>query len=111
MSLDSTLIVPLALVGFAIGVLVTLMTLRAIRRRRRPARRVEPPNSHHDSHLVQEREVRHRWHEMPLDRLHEINREEVRRLLAKVEATSPQALNDREREFLDYMAKLVGSMA
>lgn len=96
---------------FVLGTLVTLLVLRILRRRR-PARRVvEQPNSHYTSARAREAVARHRWHGMPLDRVHEINREEVVRLLAKAEAVSAQALNQKEREFLDYMAELTGRPA
>lgn len=104
----------LALSGFGmfvVGIFATLLVLRIVRRRRAARRVVESPNSHYTSHLARESAARHRWHDMPLDRVHEINREEVVRLLAKAEAASVQALNGKEREFLDYMADLAGRTA
>lgn len=48
----------------------------------------------------------HRWHSIVLDTMHEINRQEVVRLLALLEATSPEALDAKERAFLDRMMEL-----
>lgn len=90
---------------------VTLLILRVARRRRATQRVVERPNSHYTAQITRETEARHRWHAMPLDRVHEINREEVVRLLAKAETGSVQALNGKERAFLDYMAELAGITA
>jgi len=45
-----------------------------------------------------------RWKAIPLEGLHEINREEVLRLLAKVEEGGSKSLTVAERDFLDRMA-------
>ncbi len=45
-----------------------------------------------------------RWKGISMDGLHEINREEVERLLAKVDAEGSRSLTPAEREFLDRMA-------
>jgi len=45
-----------------------------------------------------------RWKGITVDGLHEINREEVVRLLTKVEADGASALTEAERDFLDRMA-------
>lgn len=45
-----------------------------------------------------------RWKAIPLEGLHEINREEVLRLLVKVEAQGARSLTPAERSFLDRMA-------
>ena len=45
-----------------------------------------------------------RWRSIAVDRLHEINREEVVRLLAKVEQDGSRSLTQAERDFLDRMA-------
>lgn len=95
-----------------VALLVVLPVVRAIRRRRRSIRRVvEKPNSHYTPALARDSIDRHRWHDMALDRVHEINREEVLRLLAKVEAQSMAALDRRERAFLDRIAELAGRSA
>jgi len=51
-----------------------------------------------------EREAMARWKGIPLEGLHEINREEVVRLLAKVEGQGSKSLTPSERDFLDRMA-------
>lgn len=45
-----------------------------------------------------------RWKKISTDGLHEINREEVQRLLAKVDNGGSKSLTQAEREFLDRMA-------
>jgi len=45
-----------------------------------------------------------RWKKIRVEGLHEINREEVERLLAKVAATGTRSLTQAERQFLDRMA-------
>lgn len=77
-------------------------------RRRRRRRVVEQPNSHHTWQRVQEIAARERWQDMPLDRIHEVNRVEVERLLAKVRTWGGDALRPQERRFLDQMADLAG---
>ena len=46
-----------------------------------------------------------RWKGISLEGMHEINREEVERLLAKVEAEGSKSLTPAERSFLDRMSK------
>jgi hypothetical protein len=103
------------LMGLALLVIVAFaaaIVVRVGRARRRAARRVvEQPNSHYVAQLVQEHETRHRWHDIDLSRVHEINRGEVVRLLAKVEAGGTDALRENERTFLDYMAELTRASA
>ena len=53
---------------------------------------------------LSERAASARWKKISLEGLHEINREEVERLLAKVQADGARALTAAEREFLDRMA-------
>lgn len=103
------LILAIVLLAFALSVGLTA-ALRVARARRRARRRVvEQPNSHYTSPVVRATETRHRWQGMSLDHIHEINRAEVLRLLARVEATSVDALRPSERSFLDHMAGLAGS--
>ncbi|MFQ5538179.1 MAG: rhomboid family intramembrane serine protease [Gemmatimonadota bacterium] len=45
-----------------------------------------------------------RWQSIELQRLHPLNRDEVVRLLARVEREGPASLSPSEREFLDRMA-------
>ncbi|MEX1181743.1 MAG: hypothetical protein WEF86_00805 [Gemmatimonadota bacterium] len=91
----------------AVATVLTITALRMARTRRRARQRiVENPNSHYTSPVVLQNETRHRWHNMRLDGLHEINRGEVVRLLAKLEVTSVDALRPAERLFLDRMAEI-----
>jgi membrane associated rhomboid family serine protease len=45
-----------------------------------------------------------RWRTISVAGLHQLNREEVERLLAKAESGGPESLTQAEREFLDRMA-------
>lgn len=102
------LILAIVLLAFALTVGLTA-ALRVARARRRARRRVvEQPNSHYTSPIVRATETRHRWQGMSLENIHEINRAEVVRLLARVEATSVDTLRPNERSFLDHMAGLAG---
>ena len=67
-------------------------------------RRVEAPNSEYRSKYVEDLEAKERWASMDLSRLHEVNREEFEKVLAKVTATSVRALEPQERAFMDRMA-------
>lgn len=108
-ALDPVFLFPILLLaavgaGFALAAVI-----RIVRARRKARRRVrEMPNSHYTSEIVRHNEARHRWSNIALERLHEINREEVVRLLARVEATSVDSLRPNERAFLDRMFELAG---
>lgn len=107
---DPVVLLPFGLVLLAAVVAATVALMRVVRKRNRAKRRVvEKPNSHYASQLARQNEARHRWQNMALDRVHEINREEVVRLLAKVEATGVEALRTSERVFLDHMAQIAGT--
>ena len=67
-------------------------------------RRVEAPNSQYKSQYVLDLESKERWESIDLSRLHEVNREEVEKTLAKLRATSVRALTVGERSLLDRMA-------
>lgn len=75
------------------------------RRRRRiaEARRVEAPNSHYAAPAVREQEDRERWGAIEVERLHPLNREEVERLLHRIDEEGVQALSSKDRRFLDNM--------
>lgn len=95
--------------GLAALVLGVVAGLRVARVRASSRQRVvEQPNSHYTAQLVRERETRNRWHDIPLDQLHEVNREEVRRLLARIDAAGADMLKPRDRTFLDRMAEMTG---
>lgn len=54
--------------------------------------------------FVNDRVAMERWKEIPIAGLHELNREEVERLLDKAKADGAGALSQSERSFLDRMA-------
>lgn len=83
-----------------VGVVILWRKARKASRKRR----VEAPNSTYKSQYVEDLEAKERWLSMDLGRLHEVNREEVEKLLAKVRATSVRALTTNERAFLERMA-------
>jgi len=101
------------LLTFAIGATLGAVlygAARLIRRRLRHTPRVlEEPNSHFTAKSIRDREIEARWKGIRLDRVHEINRDEVRRLIAKAERLGVDALAPRERTFLDHFAHLFGS--
>lgn len=108
--LDPVILILAGLGLLSLAVFAALAVLRAVRARRRARRRVvEKPNSHYTSPVVRENETRNRWQNIALDRIHEINREEVVRLLAKAEISDGAALRANERAFLDYMVELAGT--
>lgn len=88
-----------------VGVLSVRAILARIARKRRP-RLVEKPNSHYTSQLVLDRDSSDRWRSIPLDRMHEINREEVVRLIAKLDEYGIEGMSKRDKMFLDRMAEL-----
>lgn len=55
------------------------------------------------------KEVDHveRWRGIPTERLHEVNREEVEKLLAKIADTGIKTLTKAERDFLDRIANSI----
>jgi membrane associated rhomboid family serine protease len=57
------------------------------------------------SGIVGDRIAVARWKGISVESLHELNREEVQRLLAKIGASGAASLTNSEREFLDRMAK------
>jgi hypothetical protein len=97
------------IIGIGIGALAALAVAGVvharIERRARP-RVVEAPNSHYTSKLVLDRDAHERWKAIPLERVHEINREEVRRLLVRIEEYGIDRVTERERNFLERIAEL-----
>lgn len=107
-TLDPYFVILIGVLAVAAGAGLTA-ALGVIRSRRRARRRlVEKPNSHYVSPIVRENDKRHRWHGIDLDKIHEINRAEVVRLLARVEASGAATLRPDERTFLDNMEALAG---
>lgn len=99
----TTLLVVLLAINVALLVVVTVLYRKA--KKAAKPRRVEAPNSEYKSKYVEDLEAKERWMKMDLERLHEVNREEFERVLAKVKATSVRALTKSERAFLDRMAE------
>lgn len=95
------LLIFLLALNVAMLVAVTIFYRRA--KRKREERRVEAPDSEYRSRYVRDLESKQRWQEMDRSLLHEVNREEFDRVLAKLSATSVRALTDAERAFLDRM--------
>jgi hypothetical protein len=90
-----------------VGIVGARLWYRRWRARRIAARRrVELPNSHYASQLVIDQLDRERWGDLNLSRLHEVNREEVQRLLGLVDALGAESLSSRERVFLDHLTSL-----
>lgn len=94
----------LALLALETAGLVVLTVLYRKAKKAAKVRRVEAPNSEYRSPYVQDLEAQERWEGMDLDALHEVNRDEVVRLLEKVRADGVRSLASGEREFLDRMA-------
>src|SRR5688572_29263018 len=88
------------------GGFVTYRLRKAQRARR--ARRLEEPNSEYKSPYVVELEARERWEGMALERLHQVNRDEVQRLLDTLRDGGVRALSAGERAFLDRMVDALG---
>lgn len=74
-------------------------------KKRRKRRRVEKPNSAFRAPGVRDREKLARWKAIPLEKLHEVNREEVERLLERVDDEGIKGLSSDERSFLERMAR------
>lgn len=96
------LFVLLGLNTIAVGV-VWVLYRRARRAQKR--RRVEAPNSEYRSLYVMDLEAKDRWEKLDLSMLHEVNREEMEKVLAKLRATNVRALSATERAFLDRMVE------
>lgn len=99
----------LLIVLLAAALVLSIAARRLARERSRARRLVERPNSHYTSPIARNSETRDRWHNIALDRLHELNSGEVVRLLAKVDASGVESLRPNERMFLDRMAELSGA--
>ena len=72
--------------------------------RRRQRRVVNRPARPRRVSVVVDLEALERWKTIPRERLHEINREEVDKLLRKANESGARALTTDERDFLDRMS-------
>jgi hypothetical protein len=98
-------LIPLGVLTMVAMVLLVAAVTRLMLARQRAAQRVvEKPNSEYVWERVQQIEKANRWAAIKLEALHEINQDEVRRLLARVEASGPDSLRPMERAFLDSLA-------
>jgi hypothetical protein len=97
--------------ALALALVIGCVSLRAwwVERKKRiiaERRVVERPNSFYASKAVHNQEDEEWWRRIELDRLHELNREYVERLLAQIEGAGVGTLTKEEREFMERMAKL-----
>jgi hypothetical protein len=67
---------------------------------------VERPNSYYASKGVRDQEDEEWWRRIKLDRLHEVNREYVERLLRQIDGAGVDTLTRDERAFMERMANL-----
>jgi hypothetical protein len=67
---------------------------------------VERPNSFYASKAVHNQEDEEWWRGIELERLHELNREYVERLLRQIAGAGVGTLTKDERAFMERMAKL-----
>lgn len=93
------------LVAAALG---TGFGVRLRRRRHVRERRIEQPNSYYSAPGVRRLVDLERWGRIPLDQLHPLNRDEVRRLLRLARAAGSDSLAPKETRFLDNMARSAG---
>ncbi len=88
--------------------LVTFVAVVVLYRRAKKAQRrrvVERPNSEFKSAYVLDLEAKDRWERLDLSRLHEVNREEAERVLAKLRTASTRGLSATERAYLDRLVE------
>ncbi len=94
-----------------LAVLIGSISIRAwwIERKRRliaEHRVVERPNSFYASKAVHNQEDEEWWRRIELERLHELNREYVERLLRQIDGAGVETLTKDERAFMERMAKI-----
>ncbi|MEX0890943.1 MAG: hypothetical protein WEB88_02155 [Gemmatimonadota bacterium] len=107
--MDNILLFPLyVLVVVAAGFGSVLLARWLHQRQRGPAPTAEPTPQREGSASARRDALRARWRGIDRDQLHEINRAEVDRLLARVDADGAASLKVDERRFLDYLAELTG---
>jgi hypothetical protein len=108
--MQNPLLLPIALlIAFVAAIAMSALVRAAHARRRRRNRVLEKPNSHHTWERVREIETRDRWSGMSLEPIHPVNRDEVLRLLGKVQISGADSLRPQERRFLDQMAEISGA--
>ncbi len=95
----------------ALAFIIGVVSMRAwwIERKKRliaERRVVERPNSFYASKAVHNQEDEEWWRRIELERLHELNREYVERLLRQIDGAGIGTLTTDERAFMERMAKL-----
>ena len=95
----------------ALALLVGSVSVRAwwLERKKRivaERRVIERPNSFYASKAVHNQEDEEWWRRIELERLHELNREYVERLLRQIEGAGVNTLTKDERAFMERMANL-----
>ncbi len=99
------------MLAVALAFLIGFVSIRGWwteRKRRIIAERrvIERPNSFYASKAVHNQEDEEWWRRIELDRLHELNREYVERLLRQIDGAGVGTLTKDERAFMERMAKL-----
>ncbi len=99
------------LTAVTLAVLIGSVLIRAwwIERKKRlvaERRVVERPNSFYASKAVHNQEDEEWWRRIELERLHELNREYVERLLRQIDGAGVDTLTKDERAFMERMAKI-----
>lgn len=95
----------------ALAFLIGSVSIRAwwLERKKRilaERRVVERPNSFYASEAVHNQEDAEWWRRIRLERLHELNREYVERLLGQIDGAGVGILTKDERAFMERMANL-----
>ena len=104
-SIATALVVVVIVQSLMLGVLLRLYV--HARKLHEEATRAPAPASAVPAPLLVDLEARQRWEALDVSRLHELNREEVEKLLAKVRGTGVRSLTTAERAFLDRMSQAV----
>jgi len=88
------------------GVLIRAWWVERKKRLVAEGRVIERPNSFYGSKAVHNQEDEEWWRRIELERLHELNREYVERLLLQIEGAGVGTLTKDDRAFMERMAKL-----
>lgn len=102
---NNLLLLPLYVLVVVVAGFSSLLLARWLYGRQRAGER---PEGHDAAAFPRRSEARDRWRTIDRAQLHEINRTEVDRLLAAVDAGGAASLRADERRFLDYLVELTG---
>jgi sugar (pentulose or hexulose) kinase len=98
---------PALLLAFVLGAFSFRAILVGQKKRIVAARRVvERPHSFYASKGVRDQEDEEWWRRIDLDRLHEVNREYIERLLRQIDGAGVDTLTRDEWAFMERMANL-----